>query len=180
MELYAVKAKDIPEVQRNLYAVKAKDIPEVQKEYTDIWELVKRFYQVQEDGAYWECVCQEASAYYKKHPTPNAKGLVIQFLEELEQRRNTIYGIDEKQQQLLRQKKEATVCRWLGGKTTKAFYFLEAKVLQECERDFQDYFYVDAKTSLKKSRFEEALSYLEQWEPSNNTKLLIQSYHPSE
>lgn len=83
------------DVEDAVFAVKAKEIPHVQQEYTDIWELVKRFYRVQNDDSYWECVIQEANAYYKKHPTPNAKGLVLHFLEELERRWKEQYGISD-------------------------------------------------------------------------------------
>lgn len=76
------------------YAVKAKDIPEVQQEYTDIWELVKQFYQVQNDEIYWKEVFEEIEKYRQKHPTPNAAGLVIQFVNELDRRRKEKYQYD--------------------------------------------------------------------------------------
>ncbi len=77
-----------------VYAVKAKEIPQVQQEYTDLWELVKQFYKIPPlgDTKYWDYVVKEVHHYYKKHPTANAKGLAVNFLEELERRSKELYG----------------------------------------------------------------------------------------
>lgn len=76
------------------YSVKAKEIPEVQKEYTDIWELVKQFYHVQPDSDedYWESVVRAIKQFTTIHPTPNAAGLAIQFINELARRKEEKYG----------------------------------------------------------------------------------------
>lgn len=76
------------------YAVKAAEIPQVQQEYTDIWNLEKQFYNIPplSDTKYWDYVLEEVYRYYEKHHTPHAKGLAVNFLEELERRSKELYG----------------------------------------------------------------------------------------
>lgn len=83
--------------------------------------------------------------------------------------------IDYNQQRVLRDKISATVLRWLGGKESKAYRCIGKKVFSECNHDFQNYFRINSRNNTPKCRFDEAITYIEQWEPSNNTKLLIRN-----
>ena len=82
-------------------------------------------------------------------------------------------NIDYGQQQILKDKVNKTVIKWLGGKESNAYKEISKKVFSECNRDFQRYFSVNSRNNTPRCKFDEAILYVEQWEPCNNTKLLI-------
>lgn len=85
----------------------------------------------------------------------------------------------------LTRKRRGQVINWLGGKSSEAYQYeygeeershyktLAGKTFAEMERDFKDYFKISNYGDLPKKSREEAESYIEQWEPNNNTKLEI-------
>lgn len=85
--------------------------------------------------------------------------------------------IDYGQQQVLKRKVNAVVVRWLGGKESNAYKEISKKVFSECNKDFQNYFNVNSRNNTPRCKFEEAITYVEQWEPCNNTKLKIKDYN---
>lgn len=64
------------------YSVKAKDIPSEQKDFTDLWELYKKYYHVQdaENEAYWESFIADTQEYYENHTSSIARALVIAMI----------------------------------------------------------------------------------------------------
>lgn len=60
------------------YSVKAKDIPAEQKDFTDLWELYKKYYHVQssDNEEYWEAFLHDAHEYYQRHDSSIAHALI--------------------------------------------------------------------------------------------------------
>lgn len=121
---------------------------------------------------------------YKENPfegiSPELKAVLIvdKRISRVENRVNVLEDkmvIDYNQQRVLRDKISITVLKWLGGKESKAYRSVSKKVFSECNRDFQNYFRVNSRNNTPKHRFEEAITYIEQWEPCHNTKILIRN-----
>ena len=85
--------------------------------------------------------------------------------------------IDYGQQQVLRKKVNARVMHWLEGKHSVAYKSISKKVFSECNRDIQDYFNVNSRNNIPKMKFDDAIGYIESWEPKTNTKMLIRDYN---
>lgn len=81
--------------------------------------------------------------------------------------------IDYGQQQTLRQHVNKAVLNALGGKDTEAYAYISKVVFAECNRDLQDRFKVNSRNSIPRKRYEEAIDYVDNWEPKTNTKLRI-------
>lgn len=82
--------------------------------------------------------------------------------------------IDYGQQQVLKKAVNKTVVASLGGKDSEAYKEIGKKVFSECNRDIQDRFLVNNRNNVPKKRFDEAIAYVNAWNPSTNTILMIQ------
>lgn len=85
--------------------------------------------------------------------------------------------IDYGQQQTLRQHVNKAVLNALGGKDTEAYAYISKVVFSECNRDLQDRFKVNSRNNIPRKRYEEAIDYVDNWEPKTNTKLRIDEYN---
>lgn len=85
--------------------------------------------------------------------------------------------IDYGQQQTLRQHVNKAVLNALGGKDTEAYAYISKVVFAECNRDLQDRFKVNSRNNIPRKRYEEAVDYVDNWEPKTNTKLRIDEYN---
>lgn len=85
--------------------------------------------------------------------------------------------IDYGQQQTLRQHVNKAVLNALGGKDTEAYTYISKVVFAECNRDLQDRFKVNSRNNIPCKRYEEAIDYVDNWEPKTNTKLRIDEYN---
>lgn len=85
--------------------------------------------------------------------------------------------IDYGQQQTLRQHVNKAVLNALGGKDTEAYAYISKVVFAECNRDLQDRFKVNSRNNIPRKRYEEAIDYVDHWEPKTNTKLKIDEYN---
>lgn len=85
--------------------------------------------------------------------------------------------IDYGQQQTLRQHVNKAVLNALGGKDTEAYVYISKVVFAECNRDLQDRFKVNSRNNIPRKRYEEAIDYVDNWEPKTNTKLKIDEYN---
>lgn len=85
--------------------------------------------------------------------------------------------IDYGQQQTLRQHVNKAVLNVLGGKDTEAYVYISKVVFAECNRDLQDRFKVNSRNNIPRKRYEEAIDYVDNWEPKTNTKLRIDEYN---
>ena len=65
----------------------------------------------------------------------------------------------------------------LGGKDTEAYAYISKVVFAECNRDLQDRFKVNSRNNIPRKRYEEAIDYVDNWEPKTNTKLRIDEYN---
>jgi hypothetical protein len=81
--------------------------------------------------------------------------------------------IDYGQQKALERLVNITVVNALGGKDTPAYDEIAKKVFKECNRDIQDRFNVNSRNNVPKLRYEEACTYIKNWQPCTNTKILI-------
>ena len=85
--------------------------------------------------------------------------------------------IDYGQQQTLRQHVNKAVLNALGCKYTEAYACISKVVFAECNRDLQDRFKVNSRNNIPRKRYEEAIDYVDNWEPKTNTKLRIDEYN---
>lgn len=85
--------------------------------------------------------------------------------------------IDYGQQQTLRKHVNKAVLNALGGKDTEAYAYISKVVFAECNRDLQDRFKVNSRNNIPRKRYEEAIDYVDNWEPKTNTKLRIDEYN---
>lgn len=90
-------------------------------------------------------------------------------ITNLENNMNLDYG----QQQALKKVVNKRVVEVIGGKKSNAYKQMSKKVFSECNHDIQDYFNVNSRSNIPRIRFQEAVEYVENWEPSNNTKIAI-------
>ena len=101
-------------------------------------------------------------------------GMVDDHENRIEHLENTM-TIDYGQQQELKKAVNKRVIEILGGKKTPAYKELSKKVFAECNHDIQDYFAINSRNNIPSLRFENALEYVEGWNPSNNTILDVRS-----
>lgn len=116
---------------------------------------------------------------YQKRLTPEEMmriqlGMVDDHENRIEHLENTM-TIDYGQQQELKKAVNKRVIEFLGGKKAPAYKELSKKVFAECNHDIQDYFAVNSRNNIPSLRFENALEYVEGWNPSNNTILDVRS-----
>lgn len=81
--------------------------------------------------------------------------------------------IDYAQQQALGEAVNYVVIDALGGKSSEAYRKIGKKVFSECNRDLKRYFRVNARNNVQKKRFNEAIEYVQHWQPCTNTQIAI-------
>ena len=81
--------------------------------------------------------------------------------------------IDYAQQQALGEAVNYVVIDALGGKGSDAYKEIGKKVFSECNRDLKRYFRVNARNNVQKKRFNEAIEYVQHWQPCTNTQIAI-------
>lgn len=81
--------------------------------------------------------------------------------------------IDYAQQQALGEAVNYVVIDALGGKESDAYKEIGKKVFSECNRDLKRYFRVNARNNVQKKRFNEAIEYVQHWQPCTNTQIAI-------
>lgn len=116
---------------------------------------------------------------YQKWLTPEEMmriqlGMVDDHENRIEHLENTM-TIDYEQQQELKKAVNKRVIEVLGGKKAPAYKEMSKKVFSECNHDIQDYFRVNSRNNIPTKRYQEAVEYVEGWNPSNNTILEIRS-----
>lgn len=81
--------------------------------------------------------------------------------------------LDYSQQQALGEAVNYVVIDALGGKGSDAYKEIGKKVFSECNRDLKRYFRVNARNNVQKKRFNEAIEYVQHWQPCTNTQIAI-------
>ena len=116
---------------------------------------------------------------YQKRLTPEEMmriqlGMVDDHENRIEHLENTM-TIDYGRHQELKKSVNKRVIEVLGGKKAPVYKEMSKKVFTECNRDIQDYFRVNSRNNIPVLQFEAAISYVDAWNPSNNTILEIRS-----
>lgn len=81
--------------------------------------------------------------------------------------------LDYSQQQALKETVNYIVVDALGGKGSEAYREISKKVFSECNRDIQRYFHVNSRNNVPKKRFDDAIEYVQHWQPCTNTQIAI-------
>ncbi len=101
---------------------------------------------------------------------------VIEHIEKSDNRIEHLESnmvIDYGQQQVLKEKVNSRVTYWLGGKNSNAYNDISKVVFSECNKDIQRYFNANSRNNIPRIKFDDAIKYVENWEPCHNTKLVI-------
>lgn len=106
-------------------------------------------------------------------------GMVDQHEERLDRLENTM-NVDYAQQKQLKNLANEVVVAALGGKNAKAYKYrsddgskISSQTFSRFWHDFNDYFNINAYANLPRVRFEEALEYINRWQPPTNMQLEI-------
>lgn len=106
-------------------------------------------------------------------------GMIDEHEERIERLENNM-NIDYAQQKQLREFVSEVVVNALGGRKSKAYHYqdengvkLRPKVYSRIWHDFYDYFNINAYANLPRLKFDEALRYINAWQPPTNMQLEI-------
>lgn len=137
--------------------------------------LVKSF----TDDLAWTVQRQLVDSYFrpiKRMTTEEMMRIQLGMLDGHETRisklENTM-NIDHGQQRVLEKEVASVVINHLGGMDSNAYHEIGRKVFAECNRDVKDYFRVNSRDNIPRLRFDEAVDYIRNWTPCNNTKIKI-------
>lgn len=85
--------------------------------------------------------------------------------------------LDHGQEYYIEKTVNKTVITALDGKDSNAYKKIGRKVFAECNGDLKAYFKVNARGNIPRKRYEEAVTYAENWKPCTNTQMLIEQYN---
>lgn len=85
------------------------------------------------------------------------------------------FGLPSNKAKVLQKKVATKVYMFTGGKASNAHKKIGSKVFREFYKDLNNRFDVVKYSDIPLSRYEEALEYLEMWQPAFNTTLEIRS-----
>lgn len=85
------------------------------------------------------------------------------------------FGLPSNKAKVLQKKVATKVYMFTGGKSSNAHKRIGNKVFRELYKDLNNHFDVVKYSDIPLSRFEEALEYLEMWQPAFNTTLEIRT-----
>ena len=116
--------------------------------------------------------------YETQNYSPEMQAILIhdKKLIKMDERVTTLENtmtIDYAQQQALGEAVNYVVIDALGGKGSDAYKEIGKKVFSECNRDLKRYFQVNARNNVQKKRFNEAIEYVQHWQPCTNTQIAI-------
>lgn len=123
-------------------------------------------------------------SYHMKRMTPEEMmrvqlGMIDGHEERLNRLENTM-NIDYAQQKQLKNFAAEVVVTALGGKNSRAYKHrdddggkISSQAFSRFWHDFNDYFNINAYANLPRVRFEEAMEYINRWQPPTNMQLEI-------
>lgn len=123
-------------------------------------------------------------SYHMKRMTPEEMmrvqlGMIDGHEERLNRLENTM-NIDYAQQKQLKNFAAEVVIAALGGKNSRAYKHrdddggkISSQAFSRFWHDFNDYFNINAYANLPRVRFEEAMEYINRWQPPTNMQLEI-------
>lgn len=104
----------------------------------------------------------------------------IQIVEQRVDKLENTMNIDYAQQKQLKNFANEVVVSALGGKESRAYRYRDedgSKISSQCFsrfwHDFNDYFNINAYANLPRVKFDEALEYINRWQPPTNMQLQI-------
>lgn len=104
----------------------------------------------------------------------------IQIVEQRVDKLENTMNIDYAQQKQLKNFANEVVVNALGGKEARAYRYRDedgSKISSQCFsrfwHDFNDYFNINAYANLPRVKFDEALEYINRWQPPTNMQLQI-------
>lgn len=120
---------------------------------------------------------RKTGGYHHKKMTPEEMmrvqlGMLDGHEERISKLENTM-NIDYGQQRVLEKEVANVVIDLLGGKDSVAYKEMGKKVFSECNHDVKDYFHVNSRNNIPRSRFDDAVGYIREWQPCTNTKVAI-------
>lgn len=127
----------------------------------------------------WEVYDKLVDTYFKKAKPLSELEILKQSIEILDKQEVRItklennMTIDHGQALDLRQLGARRVIELCGSKKTNAYKELSKKIFAELWHDFKEFFHINSYCNTLISRFDEALNYVAQWTPSNNTLIAI-------
>ena len=137
--------------------------------------LVKSF----TDDLAWTVQRQLVNSYFRpnRRMTPEEMmrvqlGMIDGHEERISRLENTM-NIDYQQQMVLEKEVASVVIDALGGKHSNAYREISKKVFSECNGDVKDYFQVNSRNNIPRVRFDDAVTYIQNWNPCVNTRMLI-------
>lgn len=120
---------------------------------------------------------RKTGGYQHKRMSPEEMMRVqLGMLDGHEERISKLEGtmnIDYGQQRVLEKEVAKVVIDSLGGKNSVAYRELSKKVFSECNHDVKDYFHVNSRNNIPRVRFDDAVEYIQNWQPCANTKVAI-------
>ena len=150
--------------ESNLYKTIFQSRKESAERFTD-WVTSEVLPQIRTTGAYQKPMSQQEMMRVQL-------GMIDGHEERISHLENNM-TIDYGQQQDLKMAVNKRVLEVLGGKNAPAYQKLSRKLFSECNHDIQDYFNVNTRNNVPVVRFEEAMQYVETWNPSNNTIIAV-------
>ena len=121
----------------------------------------------------------------KELSKPNSTKLLLQTALEHEEKIESIQSdvnylkenmrIDGVQEFQIRQKANIKVVKVLGGKKAPAYEELSTKAFSRFWRDFKAHFEIPRYGELPRIKFDEAIEFIDAWQPDTSTRLEIQS-----
>lgn len=113
-----------------------------------------------------------------EHYSPEMQAILMhdKKLIKIDERVTTLENtmtIDYAQQQALGKAVNYVVIDALGGKGSEAYREISKKVFSECNRDLKRYFRVNSRNNVPKKRFDDAIEYVQHWQPCTNTQIAI-------
>ena len=104
----------------------------------------------------------------------------IQVVEQRVDKLENIMNIDYAQQKRIKELVSEVVVNALGGRNARAYRYqdengvkIRPRVYSRIWHDFYDYFNINAYANLPRVKFQEALEYINRWQPPTNMQLEI-------
>ena len=151
--------------------------------------LVKSF----GDDLAWTVQRQLVNGYFRTKKPMTIEDMMIAQLQEQKKIKQSVDIIDERvdnlentmnidyaQQKQIKEFVSEVVVNTLGGRKSNAYHYvdengvkLRPRVYSRIWHDFYDYFNINAYANLPRMKFDEALQYINAWQPPTNMQLEI-------
>ena len=134
--------------------------------------LVDTYFKVQEEKQFPQTPEQQIALLAQGNVNLNKK---VEQIENSVLDLTDRFGLPSNKAKVLQKKVATKVYMFTGGKASNAHKKIGSKVFREFYKDLNNRFDVVKYSDIPLSRYEEALEYLEMWQPAFNTTLEIRS-----